>query len=355
HNVNLYKGKKRRKMRHKEQKDHSMCGTCHNAHNGKGPYIMSRSQEDRKANQTAINALCIDCHRKGGSASNSKTGKHSHPVGVQLNDAMSKSKLPLFNKAGERVKAGTDGLLDCVTCHNVHQWDASNRFNKHGKNIKRSGNGSNSFLRIKASGSSSLCVNCHKNEARVLGTDHDMRVTAKNSRNRKKQKVNQSGVCGQCHSAHNSSVSATLWARSLGEADNKQEAFCRSCHNSNGIAKKNPVGKATHPPEVLVWSSTVRAMSGRNQGADMPVYTKNGHKHDVGMITCTTCHDPHTWQASNKKKGSGKPVEGSVINSFLRAESTRKTVCSDCHGLDAIFRYQYFHAETSRKEHPLFR
>jgi len=355
HNINLYKGKKRQKMKSKGQKDHGVCATCHNAHNGKGESMVSRSQKNKKGKTTAMNALCLDCHTKGGAASETTTGRHSHAVGVKLKKGMKAGNLPLFNKSGKRIKSHSAGMVDCVTCHNVHQWDADNRHNKQGRNLKKSGNEDNSFLRKKASGSSELCVTCHKDEALVLGTDHDMRVTNKKSKNSKKQTVGQSGVCGQCHGAHNSSTSATLWSRSRGNAKDVQSSYCRSCHTEDGVAGKKAVEKGEHPENVLVWSSRVRSLSGRKTGADMPVHSKSGHRTGAGMVTCLSCHNPHQWQASRKKAGSGKPVEGSIINSFLRTNNTRNTVCSDCHGLDGLFRYQYYHAESSRIKHPLFK
>jgi len=73
------------------------------------------------------------------------------------------------------------------------------------------------------------------------------------------------------------------------------------------------------------------------------------------VISCASCHDPHQWQADLTRPGPGKNTEGDVTTSFLRLSSTASFLCADCHGLDSIFRYQYFHAEKAHQKHPLSR
>jgi hypothetical protein len=38
-----------------------------------------------------------------------------------------------------------------------------------------------------------------------------------------------------------------------------------------------------------------------------------------------------------------KYVEGSPINSFLRTEGMKNTFCGDCHGINALPKFKYFH------------
>jgi hypothetical protein len=48
----------------------------------------------------------------------------------------------------------------------------------------------------------------------------------------------------------------------------------------------------------------------------------------------------------------GINIEGTAINSFCRSY-TNNYVCIDCHGLDAVFQYKYFHASKYRAESPM--
>jgi hypothetical protein len=41
-------------------------------------------------------------------------------------------------------------------------------------------------------------------------------------------------------------------------------------------------------------------------------------------------------------KGKGVNLEGNAINSFLKAQSAM-LLCKNCHSMDAIFKFKYFH------------
>jgi len=61
-------------------------------------------------------------------------------------------------------------------------------------------------------------------------------------------------------------------------------------------------------------------------------------------IRCTTCHDNHKgtalWMVED-----GTFVRDPEITSFLRGPSVPQTLCSTCHGEEALYRYRYFHQE----------
>ena len=54
-------------------------------------------------------------------------------------------------------------------------------------------------------------------------------------------------------------------------------------------------------------------------------------------------------------KAPGKPVEGSVLNSFLKNKSVSGSICVDCHGLDALYRYKFFHDKRVHSEKPSYK
>jgi predicted CXXCH cytochrome family protein len=325
----------------------SVCQSCHVPHNAKAANLWAR--EPVKA-ESAIAGLCGDCHRKGGVAENKLTGVHSHPLGKPLKKA-SRNKLPVFDEAGHRVKQG--GSVDCASCHNPHQWDPADPLSDKGASAQTEGDTTTSFLRQVVAKESLLCLSCHDAQRWVHNTEHDLRITGKNSKNVLGQSVQESGPCGQCHVPHNAADQTRIWARTMGQGEDKLEQMCRSCHSDVGIASAKQPPSATHPDQVSVWSGETRKRFRKPSGQSLPVFDQHGKPGPTGKITCVTCHDPHRW-SSTAKSGPGKNIEGSTANSFLRIQNSENFVCADCHGLDAIFRYKYFHGKASRRKHRLY-
>jgi len=325
-----------------------VCGQCHTPHNAKGTFLRARDHHTEKGN---FSRLCKSCHKKEGIAEKKLVDGYSHPIGVDLKKLKAHTdKLPLFDKDGNKVKQG--GLVDCVTCHDAHNWAPD--VSETGDPLQE-GTASNSFLRIKASHNSELCLECHKKKRSILGTDHDMSVTNPKTVNQQGQDVKHSGVCGQCHTPHNATMDINLWAREPANVASAVEKMCLSCHSKGKAAENKVPPKLQHPDHVTVWSNNVRKkrLTG-NRLPNIPVFDEKGKSAHVGLISCLSCHDPHQWQPENNKPGSGKNVEGDAMNSFLRNKNSELIICTDCHGADAIFRYKYFHGETSRKKHPLY-
>lgn len=325
-----------------------VCQACHVPHNANAGNLWARKQTNAK---TTIASMCGDCHRQGGTAEARLTGAHSHPLGKPVKNAKGIS-LPLFDSNGKRVAQG--GSVDCASCHNPHQWDPEDAASTAGLSVSAEGDTSNSFLRKPVFKNSDLCLVCHAEKRSVHNSEHDLRVSASNSTNTLGQNVKQSGPCGQCHVPHNAADTARIWARTLGKGDDKVEQLCRSCHSDVGVASTKQPPSAAHPGEVTLWSGDVRERFRKSADVPLPVYDQHGKPGRTGKITCTTCHEPHQW-SSGSSKAPGKNTEGTVENSFLRIGNSENFVCADCHGLDALFRYKYFHGETSRKKHRLYR
>ena len=324
-----------------------VCGACHKVHNGKDIFMWARGKGPAKG---VIAPLCTECHRVKGSADKKLTGTHTHPVDVRLARGM-RTSLPLFDGHG-RSKPGK-GKVDCATCHDPHLWQPGVQGGK--ATTEEDGDARNSFLRLVAAGDAPLCTACHEHEGLVRGTDHDLAVTAPRARNKSGQTVAESGVCGQCHAVHNAETGVRLWARPPGAAPDRMEGLCRSCHVKNGVARAKVPPESRHPGEVSIWSSAVRAGFRPSPGADILVYDKGGQRRRTGVLTCTSCHDPHQWSARARVAGPGKNTEGDIGNSFLRISNSESFVCADCHGLDGLFRYKYYHGTTSHKRYYLYR
>lgn len=318
------------------------CSACHVPHNGNGRVMWSRKEKGKgKGNMK----LCTSCHKAKGVASKKTIGKHSHPIHIEPGKSGIKTSLPLYNEQGNR--SDSSGFIDCTTCHNPHQWDPENSASTSGNKKRVEGDAGNSFLRKKANGDVKLCLNCHKDKKSVMATDHDMSVTAKKSKNAKKQTVRQSGACGQCHSVHNARSPLKLWARRPGQGQDDMVTLCTSCHKKGGAAWRKVPEHLEHPPrQVPVNKGRIRA--GDKVKFQPPVFSKDGKEVKTGVINCMTCHNVHQWSSKHSKAGIGKNREGDVRNSFLRHDATEYFLCSDCHGEDSLYRYKYFHWDKSR-------
>ena len=325
----------------KSKSDNDVCAACHQVHHAETSPLWARKIGPGKA---AVESLCNDCHRKEGIAEKKLTGEHSHPLSKTENK--SKSGLPLFDK--NEAKKGSN--VDCATCHDLHQWDPSNPLSKEGSVLEVEGNSTNSFLRMTAA-NGKLCADCHHEKDLVLGTEHDLNITAPETTNLQGKKVDESGVCGQCHQIHNASGDPYLWARNIGDDDIAINGLCKSCHADNKPGEQKQPRSNKHPKDVKVWSQELRIRYGKKIDAALPVYNENGVKSSMGGVACPTCHDAHKWWTGKDEKGVGENTEGDVTNSFLRAEHTSNMVCADCHGKDALFRYKYFHSPTSHKKY----
>jgi predicted CXXCH cytochrome family protein len=323
-----------------------VCGSCHLPHNGNGAKMWARATGP---GQDGVEVLCAECHRDGGIASKKQTGANSHPLRVDLKSIGGKTTLPLYTAEGK--KDHVNGKIACATCHNLHQWNPADPASKAGAKADVEGGAVDSFLRQPAWPAPQLCANCHQDKRQVKNTDHDLAVTAPEATNIRGQNARESGVCGQCHMVHNAVAKERLWARQSGEGNDAMERLCRSCHAAGKVAAAKLPLKGSHPAKVNVISNPG---SQRENGGIFPVFTPEGVRSGSGIISCPTCHNAHQWSPLKAEEGEGRNVEGDARSSFLRNTSDF-SLCADCHGLDALFRYKYYHGETSRKKHMLYR
>lgn len=324
------------------------CGSCHVPHNAMANKLWAKKLTEGKDFATQ---LCTGCHNENGSAKDALIGSNYHPVDIALNNPGT-SSLPLYNSEGRKA---ADGKVVCITCHDVHTWDPDKMLSIEKYSFKNmDGDVSNSFLRKKDLPSSSeLCADCHSDKGFITGTDHDFNVTAPEAKNLLGQIVKESGQCGVCHVVHNSPNKLKLWARTLGPVSRDEEtinALCTGCHSKGNVAEKKIPAIATHPENSLV-NNILRC--DRDAIDYTPIYDKLGKEINVGNISCPSCHNAHQWSPGLKKKGEGKNIEGNATNSFLRNVSYNN-ICIDCHGLDALFRFKYFHDPDERVERPSY-
>lgn len=254
--------------------------------------------------------MCFSCH--DGFVEDARfiwTGEHRmHPVGVTLSEGMA------TGPAGERpiLPLNSEDKVYCGTCHVAHP-------------PRRAKGQFPLFVRVDPS-EKNLCGICHAEKIGIAGSPH-ARV-----RKRQPPDFSERGLCGRCHTPHDSS-GPMLWARDPGDAEVSVDRLCLSCH------RRGPK-PAHHPASVLAWSGPVRgALTDSGHGV-MPVFDEHARRADTGAIGCATCHDPH----SHRADGQAEDVEGR----YLRKANPAGSLCADCHGSEALFRYQFFHSSKSR-------
>ena len=152
--------------------------------------------------------ICKSCHAKGECAEDSPIPETGHPIGMKPEEPKTAMDFPLFTDTG---KKDAQGEIYCSSCHNSHQWDPLDPDNKGSKEVK--GDITNSFLRTTHQGSM-LCLGCHKEEAAIEKTDHDLSHLLPEEKNKLDQSPEESGICGTCHLAHGG-AETFMWAREL--------------------------------------------------------------------------------------------------------------------------------------------
>jgi len=315
-----------------------LCGNCHLAHNAQKDFLWARKITTKSDN--VVQGLCVDCHNEDGLAKKSLIQGYSHPMQNSPAEKGLSTTLPLFDQNG---KPNENGVIACHTCHNPHRWDPLKSAAENQSQDR--GTAQNSFLRLANSPESSLCENCHAEQTFVQKTDHDLIVSAPDSKNMIGQTPLESGTCGACHLVHNSRNRIKLWAQNLAGGGSITEMMCYSCHSKQGSAHQKIPQIASHPEDKLIINL------GRNTPGNMnyfPLFDETSAKTvTVGNISCPSCHNAHQWNREQRSRGAGVVIEGTVDNSFLRDRSS-DLLCKDCHGPEALVKYLYFHDPIKR-------
>lgn len=316
-----------------------ICTTCHSAHGAQLLAVAAAQPQKPGGKFVPGGDPCEVCHAAGKMAAVMTVGASGHPVGVGTGQDYG-TDLPLYGSSGKR-QAG--GRIACSTCHDPHRWSPSGGSGASSK-------AATSFLRMGADGYAPLCFPCHAEKSMVVGTDHDLRVTAPAAVNRDGQNTETSGVCGACHAMHRAQVTRALWNRSFGEGRDEGSRACTSCHragNDQGahVPPRVEAHLANYPGRGLesrIFTVT-REVTAGPQG--IPIFAEDGSRADSGHLSCISCHDVHRWQADISNSGSGLPVEGDISNSFLRVRSNAldRTLCADCHGESLLKHYKNYH------------
>ncbi len=224
---------------------------------------------------TNSSQLCLTCHNKMRPGMFRPDVPREHPQNPPL---QSDAQRAAIEAMGTRV--GQNDTLICLSCHKVHT-GLSGR-----------------FLLADTVRDSRLCIRCHPERDVMVGTRHDLRTSAPDSRNRLGMTPAESGPCGACHSFH-------TFARRPNPVVGDPTGLCGSCHQAEGPAAKKSGQPISHPTNVT--PEEVPA------GIALQLYPPPGQT-EPRSLACLTCHDPH-----QVRRGE-----------FLRT-ATRDALCSTCH------------------------
>jgi predicted CXXCH cytochrome family protein len=297
-----------------------VCSACHL------PHRTARTLSGEKDFSTQ---LCMSCHEKGNVAAKKDFNGSAHPLNVNpfkneytrsgltiIDVDKEKLTLPLFSKFGVQDK---NGHMTCSTCHNPHESRTDPTQRKIEKSAKE--NKTTYFLRKKAP---DICGECHGKKFSIANSKHDLFKVVPESKNILNQTPSESGLCGSCHAVHGGNENF-MWAREItAKSGSIQEDLCMSCHNEKGISKKKIIIDASHALNISP------AEKGLN--TTLPLFQQNGKISKNGVMTCSTCHDPHRWNPLKTFVGNHFDQEGNSQNSFLRLEnSPSPKLCENCH------------------------
>lgn len=319
-----------------------LCGSCHLVHGGEGPFLWGKKVPDPEDLQNPM--VCFSCHSEKGAAAKKQVHATSHPINVSPGEHGLRTRLPLFD-TDSRFSA--DGRMTCYTCHDPHRWQPGDLRGE--APVPDEGNAGNSFLRLSNAPAAQLCADCHRQQAQVENSDHDLKATGPEVVNAQGLKTPVAGTCSACHVVHNGKNTVLLWARDINGAAGQLESLCRSCHQKAGPVTEKIPQIASHPSDMSIRNIGHAA---KGQPGYFPLFDPaDGQEIPNGQITCISCHNGHRWKPGAGTSGNMHPEEGDAGSSFLRNEST-DTICRDCHGSQALYRYLYFHDPINRNPAP---
>jgi len=292
-----------------------ICQTCHKVHGS--------DEEKLTAIKSSDAEICVQCHQRHDAKDLKDARKKGvHPVNIKLDDSVK-----INNK---EIK-----LVTCLTCHSPHD-----------------GKPGSALLTVDNE-NGELCNSCHENYNKLVNTDHDLRLSANESKNRYDKIPEHSGTCGSCHSMHeaeDNKLSLDATVKNIYKGKEKplpSDQVCLNCHRKEGVADKSQIKYFSHPTKDLIL---------RSDKNKMPLLDKKNEISEFGEIGCVTCHNPHRWSAHedieeqviNKKGKPEKNDSGNILSSFLRNKEIQNSFCKNCHGIETKIKYKYYHLELSR-------
>jgi hypothetical protein len=111
--------------------------------------------------------------------------------------------------------------------------------------------------------------------------------------------------------------------------------LCTGGHSPGGFAESRVPKHVDHPEVALV------NRIGPEHPDYMPLFDDQGRPSPTGTVSCPTCHQTH---AASK----------SVPSHHMFLRTNHQTLCADCHGMEAPWRFLYYHRDSRKplRQHP---
>ena len=269
-----------------------VCETCHQAHGGVNDQRLVLPEE----NTATMSNLCEVCHpRTGGRPDSAVAGGVSHPIDVR---PAAGTPVPKTWANGKPLFLSTAGQVVCRTCHQPH------------------GNAGRRFLLADNNRSDSICRRCHADKAAIVGSAHDLALSAPGLKIADGATVSDSGPCSACHRVHDGTA-AYMWGGPSLPVDAAAKDYCLVCHRDGACGEKKQPAGISHPLSVPVPSGA----------GELPLFDAAGGRAARGTIACMSCHNLH--DPAPLASGPAEPIRR---GRFLRlGEGGPEAHCLQCH------------------------
>jgi len=321
-------------------KERNPCIPCHQVHHAKaaGLWFAPLPEPEEAFDMDEGSRRCLTCH--GLEAFVEIREQNGHPIGRPMKTEFMPSpedQLVLGRIAMD--DAGVRDVIVCATCHLNHG--------------RQNPDGSISLYAGKGVSGGDLCIACHRENNEIVGSPHDFRRIVEGKFRPDEGRSLKSGVCAGCHTNHDAPIEQGLlpFAPNPPQAEgNPEDAFCLHCHLDPRVTDTSFVKFYVHPSASQVWEILASRQSAKDapkEGSAAPLgdpgrTSPEGYE-ALFRIKCTTCHDNHRWSVLPRKEAGLIPT--TVLTSFLRGEDLAKTLCSNCHGAQALYLYRFYHQE----------
>jgi predicted CXXCH cytochrome family protein len=281
-----------------------LCQACHGS-TGPGPAVRTPHLDQVVPSDLATGIAISKSESQSAKLVQNPSDQGAAAARPSLEGADPSSVVP--DASGERIR--------CTTCHDVHQ------------------TGQGAKLLRAARQDSALCLTCHAAQRALLSSPHDVAKSAPQAHNAREEPAAQSGSCGACHLVHPPTAEGGTWAQPLPPGENPAQGLCTGCHGPGGCAENRVPERREHPEVALLNRLTPEHPD------YMPTFDEQGRPATTGVISCPTCHQVHAVTA-------GSAAEGTVNSpSYMSLRQNHQALCADCHGVQGLWRFLYFHKE----------
>ena len=260
---------------------------------------------------------CEVCHRVGGLGPAAETPHVGKPLRIAEAGLNSKRSASL-----QSALRNPQSEIRCTTCHDIHQ-----------------SNQDTELLKLSRQ-DSSLCLTCHATAGGLVGTSHDLRLSAPETRNVRGEMAAESGPCGSCHLVHPATAGQPAEGRgrltAIGhtspDPQNPAAQICTCCHREDGCAAGR-MPKYTEHPQVALLNRLAP-----EQPDYLPLFDERGEPSATGVISCPTCHAVHATTEAPGGDAFLRTMAGGTL-----PNPAEPRLCIDCHGLEGLWRFLYYH------------